>query len=103
MNTLEIIKQIRRVSNEEDIKKIADASIARHREVISREAKKATLDLSVGDEVRIKDEEFKGRRTKVFRLYGKTGKVTKVNNKTVSVDFGNFDKWKVTATMVEKV
>jgi putative ribosome biogenesis GTPase RsgA len=56
-------------------------------------ARQATRALIVGDTV-----QFRGRNNRIVQ-----GRVVKVNQKTVSVDAGIEGRWKVTASMLQKV
>lgn len=82
-------------ASEEDLEKIGRLAWDMLRDLRKRSAQMAMLDFSVGDEV---ENVRGGRRLPV----GVLGRVDKIGDRMLSVDFGEFGQWRIAPSLVKK-
>lgn len=95
INTVKHLKQIKDIA---ELKELYGIVFERYKEFDRRDCSDLKLSLGLGDKVKIKAENLKG---KADRLYGVIGIIVKLNPSKAIVEF-NGVKWNIPYTMLIK-
>jgi len=95
-----IMREVDKIKNLEDLRAL-NSYVVRKIKVLKHSCNvKASLKFYSGVPVKLKPECIKN---KADVLYGKTGKITKMNRSKASCDFGEAGNWTIPYTMLKMV
>ena len=93
-----VIEAIDKIKSEEDLGTLNTYIVNKLREIRRSRNIKASLKFYNGASVKLKPEDIKGKGN---RLYGKTGKITKMGHSKASCDFGDEGIWTIPFNMLQ--